>query len=80
MKTHYVKLNTLFANAFTLYKVKNDRQPLCVRQTKNPHTFKIFCETNEHTWISSSSFNYKRAMELAEKFYDKMNKNELYQI
>lgn len=42
--------------------------------------FKIFCETNEHTWISSSSFNYKRAMELAEKFYDKMNKNELYQI
>ena len=74
MTIHYVKIKTLFNNALTLHIVKGDWQPLCVRATKKPHTFKLYVETNEHTFVSAASFNYKRAMELAEEFYNLLKK------
>lgn len=76
---HFVKLNNLFANAFTAYKVNNDRQPLNIISYKNPYKFKLVCDIKNHTFYSASSFTYKRAMELAEKFYEKMDKGDLYQ-
>lgn len=74
MTIHYVKLKTLFDNALTLHMVEGDLQPLNIRATKNPHTFKLYVETSQHTFVSAASFSYKRAMELAEKFYNLLNK------
>lgn len=77
---HLCKINTIFSNAFTRYKVKGDRQPLEIVATKNRHAFKLQCITENNAFISSKSFNYKRALELAEKFYANMNKNKLFQL
>lgn len=77
---HFCKINTIFSNAFTRYKAKGDRQPLEIVATKNRHIFKLQCITDNNAFISSHSFSYKRALELAEKFYADMNKNKLFQV
>ena len=77
---HICKINIIFGNAFTKYKVKGDKQPLEIVATKNRHIFKLQCSIENHTFISSHGFRYKRALELAEKFYANMNQNKLFQV